>query len=110
MEDLFGIFALLAVLLRAATLVLQSFTIGGIVFILAVTRTSDLCTMPVLHRCRRGIRWSAVALASVQIVFALANTCILMASADMTLADVAGASFMVASAMVVAAAFCIACV
>ena len=102
MVKLLNIFGYLSVLLRAATLCFQTLTIGGIVFIIAVTRSPQLRTGAVLANCRKWITWFALALAATQILYVMANSVILMQSADMSLGEAVGANFVYAGALAAA--------
>jgi len=99
MVKLLNIFGYLSVLLRAATLCFQTLTIGGIVFLIAVTRTPELRTEAVVAACRKWITWFALALAATQVFYVMANTTILMQSADMSFAEAVGANFVLAGAL-----------
>src|ERR1700722_16527616 len=111
MENLLNIFGFLSVLLRAATLCFQTLTIGGIFFLIVVTRNDDLRTEAVVRICRKWIISFALALAGTQIFYVLADTLILMQSADMPFREAAGANFVFAGMLaagcgVVIAAVC----
>src|SRR5712691_7335603 len=96
------IFGLLSVLFRGATLTFQSLTIGGIVFLLLVIPRDAASAESLMQVCLRWIRRSALALAVMQSAYVLANSSILMQSAQMTLPEVSGANFFIAAAMAVA--------
>jgi hypothetical protein len=93
MDKLLNIFGFLSVLLRAATLCFQTLTIGGIVFIIAVTRSPELRTDAVINNCRKWIIFFALTLAGTQIFYVFADTLILMSSADMPFSEAIGANF-----------------
>ncbi len=99
MDKLLNIFGFLSVLLRAATLCFQTLTIGGIVFIIAVTRSPELRTDAVINNCRKWIIFFALTLAGTQIFYVFADTLILMSSADMPFSEAIGANFVYAGAM-----------
>lgn len=99
MARLLQIFGFLAVLLRGATLTLQSLTAGGVVFLLLVLPGSQPDSEAVRAACLRWIRRFAVALAATQISYLLANALILMQSAEISLRDVIGANFVFAGAI-----------
>jgi putative copper resistance protein D len=99
MVDLLNIFGYLSVLLRAATLCFQTLTIGGIIFIVAVARTPQLRTDAAILPCRKWILGFAIAVTATQVFYVLANTLILMQSAEMSLQEAAGANFVVAGAL-----------
>src|SRR5277367_5590779 len=102
MDKLLNIFGYLSVLLRAATLCFQTLTIGGIVFVIVVTRSSRLRTDAVITSCRRWIIWFALALAATQVFYVLSNTLILMQSAEMPFQEAIGANFVYAGALAAA--------
>src|SRR5271167_4120581 len=102
MDKLLNIFGYLSVLLRAATLCFQTLTIGGIVFLVAVTRAPELRTAAVVGACRKWITWFALALAATQVFYVLSNTLILMQSAEMPFQEAIGANFVYAGALAAA--------
>jgi putative copper resistance protein D len=108
MARLLQIFGFLSVLFRGATLSFESLTIGGVVFINFVARTESTQSEEINQACLRWIRRAAIALAVMQLAYILASTSILMQSADMTLADVSGANFVLAGVLAIASALTIA--
>ena len=96
MVRLLNIFGYLSVLLRAGTLIFQTLTVGGIIFLVFVTRAPELRTAAVLAKCTKWIAGCAIALAITQVFYVSSNTLILMQSADMSLAEAAGATFVYA--------------
>ena len=88
-----ALFGLITVVLRAATLVLQSLVIGGIVFQRWVA--ADNITVQDRQPGVRLIRFSAVTLAITQILFLGFNTAVLSSTVGLGLADVASANFFV---------------
>jgi putative copper resistance protein D len=107
MARLLQIFGFLSVLFRGATLTFQSLTVGGIVFLILVLRRANPGSDPVREACLRWIRSSSLALAAMQLSYVLANSLILMQSADMTVADVSGANYVIAGAIGIFAALTI---
>jgi len=105
MARLLQVFGFLSVLLRGGTLTFQSLVVGGIVFLIVVARGAGEDFAEVRRACLRWIRWSAVALLVVQIFYVLANSLILRESAEMTLREVAGANFVLAGLIGIAASF-----
>src|SRR5882672_7303425 len=105
MARLLQVFGFLSVLFRGATLTFQSLTIGGIVFLIFVVRRADEDSSALLQACLRWIRRSAIALAAMQTAYLLANSLILGQSAEMSLREVAGANFVLAGLLGIAAAF-----
>ena len=99
LADLFGYFS---VLLRAATLVLQSLLLGGVLFLLWIARKSpeasydDLDTVESLSL--RLFRTAALALAVVQVLYLYVNSTVLMGTADVAFRGVVGANFFLAGA------------
>jgi copper resistance protein D len=104
MARLLQIFGFLSVLFRGATLTFQSLAIGGIVFLIFGLRSANQESDAIKQSCLRWIRRSAIALAVMQFSYVLANSLILMQSADLTLADVSGANFFIAGAIGIASA------
>src|SRR5204862_2614297 len=105
MARLLQVFGFLSVLFRGATLTFQSLAVGGIVFLILVVRRAEEDSAALLEACLRWIRRSALALATMEISYVLANSIILRQSADMPLRDVLGANFVLAAVIGVAAAF-----
>src|SRR5262249_12868924 len=100
-----ALFGLITVVLRAATLILQSLVIGGIVFQRWIAAGE-----PAVHKHSgvRLIRFSAVALALTQLLFLAFNTAVLSSSVGLGLADVATANFFVVGLITVIASLAIA--
>jgi putative copper resistance protein D len=105
MARLLQVFGFLSVIFRGATLTFQSLVIGGIVFLIFVVRRSNEDSSALRQGCLRWIRRSAIALAAMQLSYVLANSLILRQSADMSLREVAGANFVLAGLLGIAAAF-----
>src|SRR6266436_113878 len=99
MARLLQVFGFLSVLFRGATLAFQSLAIGGIVFLIVVLSRTTEDSAELRQACLRWIRRSAIALAVMQISYVLANSMILMQSADMSLRQVVGANFVLAGAI-----------
>jgi putative copper resistance protein D len=108
MARLLQIFGFLSVLFRGATLTFQSLAIGGIVFLILVLRRANPESDAIKQSCLRWIRRSAIALAVMQVSYVLANSLILMQSADMSVAQVGGANFVIAGLIGIASALTIA--
>jgi putative copper resistance protein D len=108
MARLLQIFGFLSVLFRGATLTFQSLAAGGIVFLNFILRRASPESAAIQQACLRWIRRSALALAVMQLSYVLANSLILVQSADMTLANVSGANFFIAGAIGIFAALTIA--
>jgi putative copper resistance protein D len=107
MARLLQIFGFLSVLFRGATLTFQSLAIGGIIFLIFVLRRIGKESETLQPACLRWVRFSAIALAVMQISYVLANSLILMQSAGMSLRDVVGANFVIAGAIGILSAMAI---
>jgi putative copper resistance protein D len=105
MARLLQVFGFLSVIFRGATLTFQSLAIGGIVFLIFIVPRSKEDSSALQQACLRWIRRSAIGLAVMQISYVLANSLILRQSADVPLHEVAGANFVLAGLLGVAAAF-----
>jgi putative copper resistance protein D len=112
MALLLDIFGFLTVILRGLSISAQAFTLGGITFILflakplrgALDETGDR----ILARSLRITAWAALGLAAVETLTVLAETKILIDTADLSLAEALGAAFVTAGALKIAAALTIA--
>src|SRR6267143_983201 len=107
MARLLQIFGFLSVLFRGAILTFQSLAIGGIVFLIFILRRANQESDAIKPSCLRWIQRAAIALAIMQISYVLANSLILMQSADMTFRQVSGANFVIAGAIGIASAITI---
>ena len=107
MARLLQVFGFLSVLFRGATLAFQSLVVGGIVFLNVVLRGASDESANLKDACLRWIRRAAMALAAMQLAYVLANSLILMQSADMSLSEVSGANFVIAGAIGILSAFVI---
>jgi putative copper resistance protein D len=107
MARLLQIFGFLSVLFRGATLTFQSLAIGGIVFLVFVLRETNQESDSLKQACVRWTRRAAIALAAMQFSYVLANSLILMQSADLSLAEVSGANFVLAGAIGILSALAI---
>jgi copper resistance protein D len=99
MARLLQIFGFLSVLFRGAALTFQSLAVGGIVFLNFVLRRADEESDALKQACLLWMRRSAIALAVMQIAYVVANSLILMQSANMSLREVGGANFVIAGAI-----------
>ena len=106
MIQLLDVFGFLSVVLRGLTLALQSMVVGGLVFDLFIARAD--AGAAAARACRRLLAASALALGLAQAAYLAADTAILMGTADLDLAAVAGANFFVAGAIATALALAIA--
>lgn len=107
MARLLQIFGFLSVLFRGATLTFQSLAIGGIVFLAFVLGRTNEESDSLKQACLRWIRGAAMALAVMQFSYVLANSLILMQSADLSLGEVRGANFVIAGAIGILSALAI---
>jgi putative copper resistance protein D len=103
--DLFGF---LAVVLRAGTLVFQSILLGGVMFVLWVARYSPEASRESVERIQasswRLLRYSAVGLAVVQLLYLYVNSAVLMVTAEIGFDGVVGANFFISGSIVLTAA------
>jgi len=97
-QQLLDTLAYLSVLFHGAVLAAQATTVGGVAFAIFVARQT------VLSSCRRLILWSASTLFVAQLALVVIKTISLMNSAELSLAEVAGAEFFVAGAVTLLAA------
>jgi copper resistance protein D len=97
LADLFGFFS---VLLRAATLVLQSLLLGGVLFVLWVARKAPGTVQDGIEAVQdsslRLFRAVALGLAVVQILYLCVDSKVLMEIADIGFRQVVGANFFIA--------------
>ena len=104
MLRLVDIFAYLSVLLRAGTLVFQSLLLGGVLFVFWIARpAADMAASgfaKVHSSAIRMLRFSALGLALVQVLYLYVNSAVLMATAEIPLGDVVGASFFLAGSTI----------
>lgn len=107
MARLLQIFGFLSVLFRGATLAFQSLTAGGIVFLVLILPRSSGNSEDIKVSCLGWIRRFAIALAAMQVSYLLANSLILMQSAEISLVEVSGANFVLAGALGIAASLTI---
>lgn len=114
MVKLVDIFGYLAVLLSAATLIGQSFLLGGLVFLLWIAKPGPEIAAESLQRVRTVARqvffFSAIGLAVVQVLYLYVNVSVLMASAEIGFREAAGANFFIAGTVMLFAALLIAAV
>lgn len=103
MARLLQIFGFLSVLLRGATLTFQSLTVGGVIFLFFVVRNFNGGSEKIGASCLSWLRRFALVLVAVQVSYLAANSLILMESAQISLAEVSGANFVLAGALGIAA-------
>ena len=107
MARLLQIFGFLSVLLRGASLTFQSLTVGGVIFLVLVLRNFSDDSEKVKATCVSWLRRFALALLAIQISYLITNSLILMESAQISLAEVIGANFVLAGALGIAASLTI---
>lgn len=107
MARLLQIFGFLSVLLRGASLTFQSLAVGGVIFLVFVLRNLSDDSGKMKASCLSWLRRFALVLGAVQISYLAANSVILMESAQISLAEVSGANFVLAGALGIAASLTI---
>jgi putative copper resistance protein D len=93
-----GTFAYLLVLLRAAALVFELLTVGGVIFLLSVPSLRDDLT--IRRRLSRLLACSSALLAVVQVAHIAANAQLLIASTNLTWPEIVGANFCISGGLV----------
>jgi putative copper resistance protein D len=105
---LVDLFSFLSVVLRAGTLVFQSALLGGVMFVLWTARYSAEASDESIGRVQasswKPLRWSAVGLAVVQLLYLYVDSAVLMASADLPFSGIVGANFFLSGTIVLVAA------
>jgi len=108
MLKLVDIFGYLAVLLSAGTLIGQSLLLGGLLFVYGIARPSAEVPAAGLDRVRslslRLFRAAAIGLVIVQLLYLYVNSAVLMASAEISFQEAAGANFFLAGSVMLFAA------
>ena len=101
MRHLLSIFSYLSVLVHGLSLVLQTVLIGSTGFVFFVLRPAerqlDESTENIELRIRSLLFWIALALAVVQLVYAICDGLILMSTAGLHFSEIVGAQFVIAS-------------
>jgi copper resistance protein D len=108
MVHLIGTFGFLVVLLRAAILCFQTLCIGGVLFLMIVTRSPQLRSDEFMAASWKLIRIFAIALAASQLFFVIANSMVLTYSTDIPWETVLEANYLWAGALAIAASFALA--
>jgi copper resistance protein D len=108
MAKLLQIYGFLSVLLRGATLSFQSLVIGGIVFQVFIAGRMRERSQATERAILQWIRRWALALALTEAAILAAGSSLLMQSTGMTLGEVSGAMFFVATSLSMVAALSIA--
>ena len=105
---LVDLFSFLSVVLRAGTLVFQSVLVGGAMFVLWTARSSPAAPGLGMARVQGSswklLRWSALGLAGVQLLYLYVDSAVLMVSADIPFRGVVGANFFLSGTIVLVAA------
>jgi putative copper resistance protein D len=96
-------FDLLSVLLRAATLALEAFTLGGVAFLLIAALPSGIGNES-LRTLRRVAAWGALALCIAQIFSVATSSTILIAGSGFSFRDVITADFFFMSVLLTVSA------
>jgi len=94
------LFAFLSVLLRGAALAFEALTLGGVVFLFAVS--GPIASDDAIVRVRGWLRCSAMMLAATQAAIVGLNTIILLKTTSLRFAEVFGAGFWIAGLLTVA--------
>ena len=107
MRQLVDLFEFLSVVLRAGTLVFQSLLLGGVLFILWISRNAP-GDVPQRQRMESSLwtllRLSILGLIVVQAIYLFVDSCVLMASAEIGFSGVVGANFFISGSVVLCAA------
>jgi copper resistance protein D len=107
MQQLVDLFGFLSVALRAGTLIFQSLLLGGVVFVLWVSRNTPgdaAQRMRMQASCWTLLRVSIVGLILFQIAYLYVDSTVLMVSAEIGFKDVIGANFFISGSIVLTAA------
>jgi putative copper resistance protein D len=107
MRQLVDLFEFLSVILRAGTLVFQSLLLGGVLFILWVSRNTP-GEPGQRQRMESGswtlLRLSILGLIVIQSLYLFVDSSVLMASAEIGFGEVVGANFFISGSVVLGAA------
>jgi putative copper resistance protein D len=107
MQQLVDLFGFLSVVMRAGTLVFQSLLIGGVLFMLWVSRgvPGDATQRERMQAsCWLLLRISIVGLILIQILYLYVNSAVLMTTAEIGFGGVVGANFFISGAIVLCSA------
>jgi len=108
MADLLGIFGFLVVLLRAATLCLQTILAGGVIFLCFVASNESLRPEELTRPAWKFIRWSGVGLVLCQLAFLIVNLLVLGNSTGISVREMMGANFAIAGMVAIVASLTVA--
>jgi putative copper resistance protein D len=107
MQQLVDLFEFLSVVLRAGTLVFQSLLLGGVIFVLWISRNTPGDPAPRTRMESSSwllLRISIIGLIIFQIAYLYVDSAVLMATADIGFGGVVGANFFISGSIVLAAA------
>src|SRR3954453_13031936 len=107
MTQFLDLFSFLSVLLRGLVLACEALTMGGIIFLLLVSRGLSLgerATGGLL----RFVSWSSIGFASAGAAYLLSNSAVLVGSTDLTWSQVVGAGYFIADSSMILGATAIA--
>jgi putative copper resistance protein D len=107
MTQFLDLFSFLSVLIRGLVLACEALTLGGITFLLLVSRGLSVGERGT-GRLLRFLTWSAIGLASTGTAYLVANSAVLVGSTDMTLGQVIGAGYFIADLAIILGATLIA--
>lgn len=107
-ERFLRIFDFATVVISAATLVLQTLTIGGIGFLAWVFRPSESESAELEESCRRWVRWLAAGLAATLALYVATDVFVLTASTGISAREALGANLVYAAVISMAGALGIA--
>lgn len=112
MATLLDIFGFLSVILRGAVLVTQSFTVGGIAFLLLLAGplANELSAegARAAERCRNFLFWSALAFAIAELASVTVQCAVLIGTVEISVLEALGADFAQAGLVLTIAALAIA--
>jgi copper resistance protein D len=95
--QIINLFAFLSVIFRAATIMLQSLVLGGIVFsYLVLGQSAEANPADAIRACQRMLRIAAILLILVQALYIACETLLLIELSGFQLGEIAGASFFLA--------------
>src|SRR4051794_26287667 len=107
MTQFLDLFSFLSVLLRGLMLATEALTVGGISFLLLVSRGLSM-GKPGTSKVLRFLTWSATGLASTGTAYLVANSAVLVGSTDMKWGEIVGAGYFTADLSIILGATAIA--
>src|SRR3954447_2957538 len=107
MTQFLDLFSFLSVLIRALVLACEALTVGGVSFLLLVSRGVSVGERGTA-RLLRFLTWSATGLASTATIYLVTNSAVLVGSMDMTWSQVVGAGYFIADLSIILGATAIA--